>query len=80
MAIFSRTNERIAIWYRGRYIPPPKNDPGSLIAIISTGHYKQPLLAKVLAAIGRFIAAEWKWLLGFIVAVLALYATFFLKR
>jgi hypothetical protein len=80
MGIFSGITESIANWYKGKYIPPPDNDPSSSIVFLSLGHYKQPLLAKILGAIGRFIATEWKWLLGFILAVLALYAKFFLKR
>jgi hypothetical protein len=80
MSIFSGITESIANWYKGKYIPPPDNDPNSSIVFISPGHYEQPLLARILGAIGHFVAVEWKWLLGFIVAILALYANFFLKR
>lgn len=80
MDIFSKITERVANWYNGKYILPPKNDPNSSIIFILPGHYEQPLLAKILSAIGRFVAVEWKWLLGFIVAVLALYVNFHLKR
>ena len=79
MAIFSTLAKRLATWYRGRYIPPPPNDPNGLV-IISPGHYEQPFLAKVFGSIGRFIRAEWKWLLGFIVAVVAVAANVILKK
>ena len=80
MGIFSAFSERIATWYRGKYIPPPPNDPNSSLFIISPGYYEQPFLAKVLGAIGRFIRTEWKWLLGFIVAVVAVAANVLLKQ
>ena len=69
MVFLSRLTESIANWYRGKYIPPPENDPASSVIIISFGYYVQPLLAKILGAVGRFMVAEWKWLLGFLVAV-----------
>jgi len=76
MSIFSRISDGLADWYRGRYVPPPENAPDSPIIIISSGHYEQPLLARILGAIGRFIATEWKWLLGFALAIVGLAAKF----
>ena len=73
MGIFSR----IAKWYRGPFIPPDTG-PGSLVAVV--GHHEPPLLAKFLRAIGRIVAAEWKWLItatigivGIVVAAMKLH-------
>lgn len=65
-----RIAERIAAWYRGRFIPPPANDPGSGIYFVSPGHYEQPWLARVLAAGGRFYLRHWQflWTMGVAVA------------
>lgn len=52
MGIFSAFSERLTTWYRGKYIPPPPNDPDSSLVFISTGQYEQPLLAKLLDAVG----------------------------
>jgi hypothetical protein len=69
MSVLSRITESVANWYRGKYIPPIENDPESSVVVISFGYYVQPPLAKILGAVSGFIAAEWKWLLGFLVAV-----------
>jgi len=45
--------EKIKIWYRGKYVPPPQNDPNSPIFIISPGHYQQPVIAKEEKSTGR---------------------------
>jgi hypothetical protein len=63
---------RIKEWYRGKYIPPPENDPDSPIVIISSGYYKQPFLAEVLKQIGRFWINHWQWILVFLVGVAGL--------
>jgi hypothetical protein len=52
--------EKTKGWYRGRYVPPPPNDPDSSLVFISPGHYEQPILAKTLGVIGRFWLAHWK--------------------
>lgn len=56
--------ERVQTWYRGKYVPPPRNDPDSPIVIISPGHYEQPLIAKLLGAMGRFWLRHWKWIIA----------------
>ena len=63
----------IANWYRGKYIPPPENDPDSPIFIISAGHYEQPLLAKIIGAVWSFNLRHWQWTLSTIIAVIGLY-------
>lgn len=72
MGILSRITDRIACCYKGKHIPPPKDDFDGDLVIVSSGHYEQPLAAKVLGAIGRLIKAEWKWSLGFFVAIVSL--------
>jgi hypothetical protein len=59
-------------WYRGVYVPPPKNDPDSSIVRISPGHYEQPLFAKMLGAVGRFWLAHWQWIVGTMLALVAI--------
>jgi len=61
--------EKIKLWYRGKYVPPPLNDPNSPIVIISPGCYEQPVIAKILKVIGQFWLAHWKWIIGIIFAV-----------
>jgi hypothetical protein len=60
---------KIKNWYQGKYIPPPENDPDSLVVIISPGYYKQPFLARVLRQIGNFWLRHWQWILGFIITI-----------
>lgn len=61
--------KRIAEWYRGRYVPPPKNDPDSYVFVISPGYYEQPMLAKVIRVIWQFYLSHWKWLWGILATV-----------
>jgi hypothetical protein len=63
---------KVKTWYRGKYIPPPDNDPDSPIAIISGGHYKQPFLAKALGQICKFWLNHWQWILVFLIAIASL--------
>ena len=73
MAIISGISERLANWYKGKYIPPPVNDPNSSIVIISPGYYEQPLLAKMFGAICRFYVSHWQWVWSTGIAALGLY-------
>ena len=68
--------ESITNWYRGEYVPPPPNDPNSQLIFISPGHYEQPLLAKILGAIGQFWFAHWKWVIGTAIALAAIFVKF----
>ena len=61
---------KIESWYQGKYIPPPKNDPSSPLFIVSSGHYKRPLLAKIINPVLKFWFNHWKVLLPVIVAAL----------
>jgi hypothetical protein len=70
--------ESVANWYHGKYIPP-YNPPGSGI-IVMIGHYERHWTARAVRAVGGFVATEWKWLLGFVVAVLAVATNIFLKH
>lgn len=64
--------ERLKEWYEGKYVPPPSIDPDSSFVIISPGHYEQPLVAKILRVIGNFWLAHWKWIIGTVLAVIAI--------
>ena len=78
MRAFSAIRLRIATWYQGTYVPPPKNDPNSRIVFIGFGFYVQPRLARVLGAIAGFYVRHWQWVwstfigLGLFIASLAL--------
>jgi hypothetical protein len=72
MGILTRIKIRIATWYQGAYVPPPKNDPDSRIVFIGTGFYIQPRLAQILGCIGRFLRAEWKWFFWLLFAIVGL--------
>ena len=65
--------EKIKVWYRGKYVPPPPNDPNSSIIFISLGHYEQPLLAKILGVLGRFWLTHWQWVIGTTIALVAIF-------
>ena len=78
MGIRSRIAGAVSNWFQGEYVPYD-NPPDSGVFIVG-GYHKRHWTASAVATIWRFVAAEWKWLLGFIVAVLALYANFSLKR
>lgn len=64
--------ENIKEWYQGKYIPPRDNDPDSPLFIISPGHYEKPFLAKVLQVLIKFWLNHWKWIVGTILAIVAL--------
>ena len=64
--------EKLKDWYRGRYVPPPPNDPNSQVIFLSLGHYEQPALAKILGTLGRFYLAHWQWIIGTVLAVIAI--------
>ena len=66
-------------WFRGKYIP------SSLDGMLDEKHpdqgkYDSPWPTKYWLIIRKFIAIEWKWLIGFVIAIIALYLNFFLKR
>jgi len=63
---------KIKKWYRGKYIPPPTNDPNSPLVVISPGYYKQPLLAKAIGQIGKFWLNHWQWILGILLTIVGL--------
>lgn len=73
MSIFHNFAEKITRWYQGDYVPPPPRSNNDSFVMLSVGHYEQPILARILGAIGRFIRLEWKWLIGSCIAIIALY-------
>lgn len=59
--------EKIKNWWRGKYIPPPKNDPDSQIVFISPGRYERPFLAKVYEFIKYNLPNEKGWFIKLLV-------------
>jgi|GEM_PF-5157254 len=59
-------------WYQGIYVPPHPNDPNSPLVFISAGHYEKPLLAKWIEAFLDFWHHHWQWLIGIVIALIAL--------
>jgi hypothetical protein len=58
-----KLKKKVEDWYRGKYIPPPPNDPDSPIIFVSAGWYEQPHLARMIGAIARFWLAHWQWIM-----------------
>jgi len=71
-----RIIDKIKNWHRGIYIPPQKNYQNDGIFILSTGHYEQPLLAKIITVIGAWFVLEYKWIIGI---ALLIYINLFFK-
>jgi len=74
----ARLISRIALWYAGDY-EPIENNPESGLIILSRGRLRRPLLARIIAAVCSFLAREWKWIIGVVIALLAIAAKFFFK-
>lgn len=64
--------QKIKDWYRGKYVPPPENDPNSGVVFISLGYYEQPLLAKIIGGLCRFYLKHWQWVIGTIIAIIGI--------
>lgn len=63
--------QKIKEWYRGKYVPPRKNDPNSPVVFIGLGHYEQPPLAKALGRLARFWLERWPWIITTLIALVA---------
>ena len=63
---------KIKKWYKGVYVPPPKNDPNSPLAIISTGYYEKPFLGKIIDPLITFWLKRWPVLIVVIVMTVGL--------
>lgn len=74
MCIISKVKHRIAQWYQGTYVPPPKNDPNSSIVFVGLGFYLQPPLARILLAVANFYRNNWQWIWSTLIALLSLWA------
>lgn len=59
-------------WWRGTYVPPPKNDPHSAVVIISLGTYELHWSAKAAHVVRDFWLKYWQWCMGFGLAVIGL--------
>jgi hypothetical protein len=64
--------QKIKDWYRGKYVPPPKNDPNSGVVFISPGYYEQPLLAKIIGGLCHFYLKHWQWVIGTMIAIIGI--------
>jgi hypothetical protein len=72
--------EKIADWYRGKYVPPPENDPNSSAFLVSGGHYEQSLLANAIRILATFWLDHWKWIITSLIAItLAVLGLFYKK-
>ena len=59
-------------WWEGKYVPPPPPDFSGGVVIMSIGHRERHWSARTASAIGTFVAKEWKWVLGFVLAVIGI--------
>ncbi len=75
MSLFSAFAERTATWYRGKYIPPPANDPNSSFVFHSLGYYEQPFFAKVIGTVWGFYLRHWQWFITTIIGLVAIYVS-----
>ncbi len=80
MQVLSCVIDRIRLWYRGKYIPPRKTVPWEPFVFVGPGHYEQPLFARILGAIGRFLVARWQSLIGILIALLSILVNILLHR
>jgi len=78
MRIINTMKDTVLKWLQGTYIPDD-NPTNSDSIFTGGGYYKRHWTARVVCAIGRIIAADWKWFIGTAIAVTALYINFFLK-
>lgn len=73
-----KLKDKLENWYRGKFIPPPENDPDSPFVIISPGHYEKSTGAKIV----EFHLRHWTVLLAvyvtIIVAIFAAFVSFFI--
>jgi hypothetical protein len=67
MSIRSRFSDAVANWFHGTYLPHD-NPPDSGVFIVG-GYQDRHWTAKIVGAIGRFIATEWKWIIGILIAI-----------
>jgi hypothetical protein len=63
---------RLKTWYRGVYVPPPENKPGSGVVFIGLGFYVQPPLARLIKRAIEFWLKHWQWIIGTVLAVIGI--------
>jgi hypothetical protein len=63
--------EKFIDWYQGEYIPPDNSGNSGLVFLI--GHYKRHWSSRLVHTLVEFYLKEWKWLLPFLVALVALF-------
>ena len=57
-------------WYEGEYVPPD-NSPSSGVVFL-LGHYQRHWSSRLAHVLVAFYLKEWRWLLVFLVGVIAL--------
>ena len=75
LPLVKRVWERLKKWYEGEYVPH-ENDPDSPIVLIG-GYTKRPWVAYAIDAALKFCTAHRKWLIGTVIALLALTVSIF---
>jgi hypothetical protein len=73
-----KIKENLADWYKGKYIPPD-NSPNSVGTFLMS-HYERHWTSRFLHGGIDFYLKEWKWLLGTVLALLAIYTNYALKH
>ena len=64
--------EKIKIWYKGKYVPPPGNVPESSVVFISPGHYEKSFLAQSIEKIIIFWKNHWKFLITLFLMIVSI--------
>lgn len=59
--------ERVSRWYSGR---PVENDPNSYVVFLGLQYSPS---ARVVRSVVAFCSKEWKWIIGTMIALLALF-------
>jgi len=61
--------ERIANWYKGKFVAY-HSEPGSSLVFMG-GSYERHWTARAARAVAEFYLREWKWIIGTVIAVVA---------
>lgn len=66
--------QKIKNWYRGSYIQPTLEEIFDRYGTTPLeNHFKPPLLAKILNAMGHFWLKHWQWIIATIIALIGIY-------
>jgi len=67
--------QKIRNWYCGKYIPPTTAELFDQ-PIPAEGHFKPPLLARIINGVGKFWIKHWQWIVTTCIAGLMIYLTY----